>query len=147
MKIHLTRFGSIPGIGTFGELKIGMERFFTVEKEWLDNEKFVSCVPSGVYELERHDSKKYSNVWALVSERLGVLHYDKSAKRYACLIHAANYPSDVSGCIGPGKLLMHLNGRLGVNYSRDAIARLRLHLNTGGTHTLNIKWENIGEIK
>jgi len=39
MNIELIRYGSIPGKGTFGEIHIDGLRFFTVEREWLDNKK------------------------------------------------------------------------------------------------------------
>lgn len=90
--------------GTFGTLELDGHVFFTVEKPWKNNEPFVSCVPEGEYSLIPHGP--YGNdeaVLCLVNNDIGVTHYkEPNSKRYACLIHTANYPKDVSGCIGLG---------------------------------------------
>lgn len=150
MLIQLSRYGSLPGtnprgdwgIGTFGLLLAGSDRFETVEKPWNGNLRFKSCIPAGLYDLEPHNTPKYKNVWAMVSKELGVAHYDKSAARYACLIHIANFPENVSGCIGVGKRLGFIGGRLGVSNSTDSIQRLRVHLRVGEKHQINITWRN-----
>lgn len=96
----LRRFRS-DDVGTFGTLELNGHLFFTVEKPWKDNKPFESCVPEGEYSLVPHNSNKYGDVLALVGET--VSHYkDPDFKRYACLIHTANYPKDVEGCIGLG---------------------------------------------
>lgn len=89
--------------GTFGTLEIDNQVFFTVERPWENNLPFKSCVAEGEYSLIPHKSDKYGNVLAMVSEKLGVTHYkEPDSVRYACLIHTANYPKDVEGCIGLG---------------------------------------------
>lgn len=112
----LRRFRS-DDIGTFGTMELDGHVFFTVEKPWKDNAPFKSCVAEGEYSLVPHKSDKYGNVLALVSEELGVTHYkEPNSIRYACLIHTANYPKDVEGCIGLGdnynpNLSMVMNAR------------------------------------
>ena len=49
----LTRFTSTDH-GTFGKLYVGDKTFFTVEKPWLNNTPFKSCIPSGEYKLIPH---------------------------------------------------------------------------------------------
>ena len=48
--VKLERFAYTP-MGTFGRLKVGDFEFFTVERPWVDNEPFKSCVLEGEYEL------------------------------------------------------------------------------------------------
>jgi len=98
----LRRFRS-DSVGSFGTLEIDDHVFFTVEKPWKNNEPFKSCVGEGKYSLIPHKSNKYGNVLCMVSEELGVTHHkEPDSIRYACLIHTANYPHDVEGCIGLG---------------------------------------------
>ena len=69
--------------------------FHTVEKPWLDNEPFKSCIPSGDYIAKPYHSKKFSHypdVWELFGDH----------RREKILIHVANKPSELQGCIAPG---------------------------------------------
>lgn len=110
----LRRFRS-DDIGTFGTLELDGHVFFTVERPWEDNKPFKSCIPEGEYSLVPHESNKYGNVLAIVNNDMGVTHYEEpSSVRYACLIHTANYPHDVEGCIG-----------LGDNYTNDMVTNSR----------------------
>jgi len=74
---------------------------YTVEKPWRNNEPNVSCIPPGVYTLKRYNSNKYKNVLSLENPALGVT-VDEPSQRTKCLIHAANFPHELKGCIGPG---------------------------------------------
>lgn len=102
--------------GTFGVLYFnGKEVCKTLEKKWADNKPFVSCVPTGIYELEEHESSKYGYTFALVNDLLGVTHYkEEDSERYAILIHAANIPSQLEGCISMGGSYCHVLGSYGV---------------------------------
>lgn len=138
----LIRDGSLPGIGTFGTLVLGSKTFCTVEREWLNNEKYISCVPAGYYTLEVHNSLKYPDTLALVGAT--VSHYPGDKKRYACLFHQANYPEDVSGCVGLGDSLTYINGMLGVTNSANAMREFKRLVKLGSddanTGVLNISW-------
>jgi len=73
-----------------GKLYINDEFFcYTLEKEWLDNEKYISCIPPGKYSCKPYSSKKYPDVTQVTN----VENRDK------ILIHAGNYHWDVKGCI------------------------------------------------
>ena len=73
-----------------GKLYIDDEFFcFTLEREWLNNEKFISCIPTGKYNCKPYSSTKYPNV----TEVTNVTNRDK------ILIHQGNYYSDIEGCI------------------------------------------------
>ena len=104
MKIN--RFCNHHTQGTFGELHIDGEFFcYTVEKPWKDNERFISCVPDGKYILTRYDSDRYGDTFCLVNPDNDVYMHDTGRGRYACLVHTANFASDVMGCIGLGESL------------------------------------------
>jgi hypothetical protein len=84
---------------------------YTLERTWAPDASFpggepdVSCVPAGVYELALHDTPKHPQCFALVNPALGVIHEPDPAypnARVACLLHVANYPSQLEGCIGVG---------------------------------------------
>lgn len=126
MLIRLYRYGSIPGQGTFGQLVVQDWSCVTVERPWQNNEPDTSCIPPGRYQLEPHSSTAHPDTWALVNHELGVYHYaDPQAKRFAILIHPANYMQDVQGCIGPGKSFAANGGRWMVTHSRSTMGELR----------------------
>lgn len=109
--IFLKRIAS-SNKGTFGVLcKDDMPLCVTLEDPWLDNAKFKSCIPEGVYECYPHNGQKYKNVWALknVPGRNGVL------------IHSGNTIDDTSGCILVGRWFSEyriVNSRNALDYLR-----------------------------
>lgn len=113
--ITLERFAYGPD-ATLGRLVLDGSLFYTVERPWLDNAPFKSCIPEGIYQVEPYSSPKYPDVWEItdVPERTHIL------------IHVANYSKDVQGCIGVG---MGLNtSDWMVTHSRNAITLLRTKL-------------------
>jgi len=140
MELTLKRFKSTSE-GTFGILSVGDVVFYTVEKPWNNNYPEISCVPSGEYLLERHDSDKYGTVFCLINDRKNITHFKEAhSKRYACLVHVANYERDVKGCIGLGKT--YYTGM--VTSSRQALEEFHALVNPkeeGETHNLTITWE------
>ncbi|MHC6528831.1 MULTISPECIES: DUF5675 family protein [unclassified Vibrio] len=116
---------SIRGIGTFGELYDGSEVVcVTVEPDWQNNEKNVSCVPAGVYSVTRHSSPRFGDCFAISNKNLGVTVSGPSL-RSNCLFHAANYPNELEGCIAPGLTFMPGSSRWGVSSSRKALDKLK----------------------
>lgn len=143
-KIKLMRYGSTPK-GTFGELEAAGVKFATVERPWLDNEPFVSCVPVGSYTLEEHSSSSHPDVWALVNHSLGVYHFDHpDAIRTAILIHVANVARELAGCIAPGTAFGVPYGEWGVVNSRYAVDQLR-NIIDGDEVQLEIFWQPHGD--
>jgi hypothetical protein len=123
MELRLKRFGW-TWEATFGVLTApgGLE-MFTIERAWRDNEARISCIPTGVYTLVRHESEKYPDAWALVGDT--VSHYPEPGKmRSAILIHPANHASELAGCIAPGRTIAWIGGQIGVASSRDACEEL-----------------------
>jgi len=136
MNLTLNRYGSIPSKGTFGEITVNDQKFYTIEREWLDNQAGVSCVPKGHYTLVPHSSRSYPETWALVNEDLGVYHYeDPEAIRTAILFHIANWQKNVRGCIGLG---FGLGGSWNVTDSADATNHFLAMLAQESEHLLEI---------
>lgn len=79
--------------GTNGVLFINGRFFgFTIELPWRDNEKQVSCIPEGIYDVAPRYSKRFKH-------HLHVMHVPK--RRYI-LIHGGNDAKrDLRGCIAP----------------------------------------------
>jgi Family of unknown function (DUF5675) len=96
---------------TEGKMQLERVLLYTLELPWIADPGFPggepdkSCVPPGVYVLEMHNSVKHPKTFALVNRDLGVIHEPDPTfpnARVACLIHVANYPEDLEGCIGLG---------------------------------------------
>ncbi len=113
----------IPTIGTFGRIadENGNELCKTVEREWLDNKPRVSCIPAGLYKLTKVQSPKFGDCYALTNADLSVTYTGPSTRTHI-LLHAANYPEQLLGCIAPGT--NYMEGRWGVSSSRKALVNL-----------------------
>lgn len=136
MNILLKRFISTD-YGTFGVLTVGDKKYFTVEKPWENNTSDISCIPAGTYTLAPHESHKYGNVLCMVNDEMHITHFKNTdSKRFACLIHVANYERDVIGCIGLGeKYLGHM-----VTSSKKSIKEFYELVDPTETHTMTIEW-------
>lgn len=77
--------------GTNGELLLHGERVcFTIELPWKNNERQVSCVPEGRYELKKRYTPKFGRHFILLAV----------PNRSYILIHAANDAlKEIKGCI------------------------------------------------
>lgn len=143
--------------GVFGTLSIDGERIcVTCEQPWRNNQKGISCIPAGDYALVPHDSTKHPNVVAFVNPALRVFHHEADAPkdggsfRAECLIHNANDPDQLHGCVAPGasvKFFKHQandgNGGpqgWGVDYSLRTMERLRARWKDRKNMTATIKW-------
>ncbi len=93
--LMIMRSAEIGG-ATLGKLKVsnGLE-LITIERAWLNNQPFVSCIPDGHYQLEWDTTGRIRNVPRLrnVPERSQIN------------IHAANLASELHGCIAVGMVL------------------------------------------
>jgi hypothetical protein len=110
IEIELKRFCYHPE-GTLGVIEFAGETFYSIERPWLDNAPNVSCIPVGSYDMGWRDSPRFGETW----------HVQEVQDRTYILIHAANFPKDVQGCIGLGTGLM--GDRIAVSNSRKAVAR------------------------
>lgn len=151
MKILVERFATDRNseVGVFGRLFVDGEHFgATCEQPWRNNAKGRSCVPDGDYELRPWDSDKYGSVVVLVNPALMVYAYEheipkheRGLARSACLIHAANWPHQLQGCVAVGNKIINLppNG-LGITDSRAMLAKLRGLWGDRRGLTLSIRW-------
>lgn len=132
-----------------GSLTVGPSTFASLELPWLPDavgkggHPDASCVPSGLYKLVRHDSPKHPKSFALVNPDLDVYHADvdvppgkKSFARTEVLLHIANYPYDLEGCIGVGTT----RGDGCINDSRNAMTKFNQLVPWEDGHYLGINW-------
>ena len=117
----LTRFTSNEK-GTTGSLEIfhdSNEILFscpTLELPWLNNQRNVSCVPAGVYNVIPHTSKKFGKCFWL----------QNVANRSGILIHSGNTIADIQGCILVGRNLLKfkINNDYFLQHSRATMTDL-----------------------
>ncbi len=113
--------------GTFGLFSTDSGfSIYTGERPWRSNAHELSCIPSGVYVVQRIITPKHGDVFCLtdVPGRTGIL------------IHAGNwcgdtalgFKSDSDGCILTGRAIGALGGQASVMSSRDALKGLEADL-------------------
>ena len=115
--IILTRFAYLEDC-TLGHMILpNGAHLYSIERPWFDNEPFVSCIPDGVYPLE----------WDATGRILNVPRLRNTEPRTQINIHAANYASQLHGCIAPG--LGYDLGKRMVTNSKKAMALLMEWIN------------------
>ncbi len=103
---------------TLGKLYFDGEFYgHTLELPWKDNEKRVSCIPKGVYEVK----KRYTEESKYKYEHLHILDVEN---RELILMHVGNYPKNSKGCI----LLGNTRALNFVGESRKAFYKLMYDL-------------------
>jgi len=65
---------------------------YTIERPWKNNRPNVSCIPEGKYTCQPFSGTRFQDVVQVMNV----------PDRSYILIHAANFPQDVEGCIGVG---------------------------------------------
>lgn len=70
----------------------------TLERPWLNNLPFVSCIPNGAYKISPWASPAHGPCYILEGEGVG----HTSGKRTHILFHVANYVHQLEGCIALG---------------------------------------------
>lgn len=87
----------------------------TLELPWRDNQKGISCIPTGEYKLSPYPSSRFGEVYIVndVPNRTGIL------------IHTGNTADDIQGCILVGDSYGKLNGKKAVLNSRQAFNLLK----------------------
>lgn len=112
--------------GTEGLLVSGDYNCRTLELPWRDNRRQVSCIPSGIYDVEIRISNKYGRVYWL----------RRVPDRTYILMHSGNYAGDkskgfkthVAGCILLGKKSGFLGGQVAVLNSRTTVRSFARHM-------------------
>lgn len=106
----------------------------TLELPWRDNQRQISCVPEGEYEVSLSWSRKFNmNLYVLsgVPNRSGIM------------IHSGNHTSQIEGCILVGLNFADINadGITDVIESRKALNKVHTALN--GVKKTTIKIVNL----
>ena len=143
----IKRFPTIEGMGTFSIIYYKDEFIcFGLEQEWRDNKPFISCIPSGEYELLPWSSEKYGSCFVFKNLKLKVSDYplkDKPDFRYACLIHGANYSRQLQGCLAPGSSITFNNETNEFMITASTVSRDKLFklIQTNDINKVVIQWE------
>ena len=108
-------------------------RLATIEQPWVPNpngvkggKPFESCIPDGMYQLHPWVRPDGAQAYIIVNPDLGVYRLPDQMPleggRYLCLIHKANWTTDIQGCIAPGtKRLPMLNPK--TNRTEQAVSK------------------------
>lgn len=141
---------------TMGKLTYGPASCETVEQPDNHDMPEHSCIPMGTYTLVPHtstrlhedDGKTPLRTWALVNPALGITHSPDDPlpggigypHRSECLIHPANYASQLEGCIAPGARRAPTlgNGPMMVTDSRATFKLIRDYLDASEDRILTI---------
>lgn len=103
-QLNIIRFAYAP-LGTFGYAQSENGVLYTVERPWLSNIRGTSCIPEGKYGCKKAFFHK---------GEYDAIEVEGVPNRDNILIHIANYPTDVEGCIGIGNALGVINSKWAV---------------------------------
>lgn len=102
-KVKIRRTHSTDKV-TIGELTYSDETTFlklaTLELPWKNNQRSISCIPKGTYKVTTTYSNRFKkNLWEVLNV----------PGRSGIRIHAANYASQLEGCIALGMYATDIN--------------------------------------
>lgn len=122
MNLLLERFNYAPD-GTFGRLHLPSGNdYFTCEQPWNGNAIGQSCIPEGVYTLKIRPSPVVLRSSGGEFEQ-GYEVIDVPGRTFI-MIHPANWPHELRGCIAPGIDYKVMDGKQAITSSRDAFRRI-----------------------
>ena len=138
--IHLTVHRIITGDeGTFGVLLAANKPFaLTVERQWLDNTRGISCIPEGEYKVMRciaspeygfKNSPRFGDTFNIINV----------PNRSKILFHKGNLDQDSHGCIIIGEQFGLLHDDFAVLSSRQGFAEFMSLLKGQNEFELTIK--------
>lgn len=108
--------------GTYGTIKCGDFRCFSVELPWLGNIIYHSCIPEGTYKWHTGEFSRATNPYP-------DLELEDVPGRTSIELHRANSPSELWGCIAPATslqwrdtgMIYGTNSRIALDGLLDAI--------------------------
>lgn len=122
MRVKIERLESSDH-GTFGRILFNDNVLFSGELPDRNNQRNISCIPTGIYQVDWTYSPTFKRFMYLVRD---------VPERSGIRIHSANLMGDKScnmrsqlyGCIALGEKLGHIDGQKAVMLSRPAVAKL-----------------------
>lgn len=105
--------------GTFGEILLSGNKYYSGELSWRDNQAGISCIPAGTYRCTYRFSQAHGLCY----------HVEDVPGRTDVEIHSANWMGDVSkglrsqlkGCLALGTQVGELAGQWAVIDSKTAV--------------------------
>ena len=92
---------------------------YTIELPWKDNQKNISCIPANTNEIKSYPIR-FRPACESGKFKYDHLHVLDVTNRSYILIHRANFPKDIQGCIGVG----NKRNRDSVDNSRNTLNKL-----------------------
>lgn len=96
--------------------------FYGIELPWKNNQRKISCIPANDYvaaAVRRYSNDRYA-LW--VQDVPG---------RSEIMVHQANYPKDVLGCLGPGRFILGETKVVGVGPSAPVMEDIEKYIPLG----------------
>jgi hypothetical protein len=119
---------------TLGKMKLfdshgnQLLQFDTLELAWNNNERGISCIPSGVYVVKRKTSFRHGQCFEL----------QNVTGRSNILIHSGNFNRDTKGCILIGSGLTHIDDDCHMDIMNSCISMRNLLRTLRTTTTIAI---------
>lgn len=120
--------------GTFGAIcdEAGYPLMVSLERPWLNNILFKSCIPAGLYKCVRVKTGMDSVARALKGSGLPEDEtfevQDVAGGRYLIRFHPANWMHQLLGCIATGTSYGYMEGKPSIKSSRKAFLKLMIML-------------------
>ena len=114
MLLRLHRLPSTPNAQLGILLVPNLRPIVTLEPPWKNNQRNISCVPTGAYELSLHNSSRFGRCFIL----------DGVPNRDGILIHSGNTRKDTEGCILVGYKFGYILGEEAVLNSKEALNQI-----------------------
>lgn len=118
MKMFINRLADNDKVQTLGEFSIEGSDFKgkTIELEYNDNKRRISCIPAGTYTVVKRTSQKYGMHF----------HITNVPNRDFILIHSGNYSRQLLGCIAVGDSFVDLDkdGLKDITNSKTTLKKL-----------------------
>jgi hypothetical protein len=97
-----------------------IHRWDSLEPPWLNNQRRISCIPTGFHKARKHNSPRFGSC----------LWLQDVPNRSEILVHKLNFFKDTLGCIGIGRFLKDLNndGLMDITDSAKSMEELLSYL-------------------
>ena len=131
MNLHLVRLTRSPSLPTYGVLlrEDGIPFALTLERPWLENQRSVSCIPTGTYTAKRHVSPRFGETF----------HLQDVPGRSEILLHKGNIDDDSHGCILVGEQFNNVRGEDGITASKEGFAEFMATVRGYDEITITVK--------